>query len=150
MLSSGPDDDLTSFTALLSLGSLFNHDTVSPNVSYALDKTKQVIRYTTKRHVDEGEELCIFYGHGVHFGDKGELLVEKDPEAQQTEEEAITALESVNIHGGSTSVANASDNMHDPVIHPDDLPFQIVTGILKPEDMPLETGQSVNNTIEVT
>lgn len=48
----------------LGLGSLFNHDPVSANVSYELDKPTRSIRYRTVRHIHSGEELNICYGTG--------------------------------------------------------------------------------------
>lgn len=51
-------------------GSLFNHS-VSPNVSYTLDLETESIRYITTRTIDEGEELCIFYGHQLWFEPAG-------------------------------------------------------------------------------
>ncbi|GJE88341.1 SET domain-containing cytidine deaminase-like protein [Phanerochaete sordida] len=50
----------------LGLGSLFNHSR-TPNVSYTLDPDTESIRYTTTRVIEEGEELCIFYGHKLWF-----------------------------------------------------------------------------------
>ena len=112
----------------LGLGSLFNHDDVSPNVTYELDKLTTTIRYTTKRHISPGEELCIYYGHGIRFGPKGELLVHREKVAQETEIQAIAAL-------GSLSIDDS------PVVALRDLPLQYVTEIVSPEDMLLETSQ---------
>ena len=47
-------------------GSLFNHSD-KPNTSYSIDTSAGSIRYTTVRHVEPGEELCIFYGHHLWF-----------------------------------------------------------------------------------
>ena len=47
-------------------GSLFNHSQ-QPNVTYTLDSKTESIRYTTTRRIEEGEELCIFYGHKLWF-----------------------------------------------------------------------------------
>ncbi|KAF9046419.1 hypothetical protein BJ165DRAFT_1471541 [Panaeolus papilionaceus] len=52
----------------LGIGSLFNHSS-SPNVSYSLDRMSDSIRYTTVRDIEQGEELCIFYGHNLWFSD---------------------------------------------------------------------------------
>ncbi|KAI0338908.1 hypothetical protein BDW22DRAFT_1362213 [Trametopsis cervina] len=50
----------------LGLGSLFNHSEI-PNVSYKLDPETESIIYTTTRHINSNEELCIFYGHSLWF-----------------------------------------------------------------------------------
>ncbi|PPR05353.1 hypothetical protein CVT24_007967 [Panaeolus cyanescens] len=50
----------------LGLGSLFNHSE-APNVNYILDKATESIRYQTVRDIEQGEELCIFYGHNLWF-----------------------------------------------------------------------------------
>ena len=36
-------------------------------MSFSLDTTNEVIRYTTSRTVEQGEELHIFYGHKLWF-----------------------------------------------------------------------------------
>lgn len=54
----------------LGLGSLFNHSE-QPNVTYSLDVATDSIRYTAVRDVQEGEELCIFYGHKLWFDPVG-------------------------------------------------------------------------------
>jgi tRNA-specific adenosine deaminase 3 len=83
------------YALALGLGSLFNHSSDKPNVSYVLDKENNTIRYTTKRTIKEGEELCIFYGHGVVFGEKGELLVKKDPPTPEDETKTFELLGSL-------------------------------------------------------
>ncbi|KAI0726233.1 hypothetical protein C8Q72DRAFT_847416 [Fomitopsis betulina] len=52
----------------LGLGSLFNHSQ-HPNLMYTLDSETESIRYITTRRIEEGEELCIFYGHKLWFND---------------------------------------------------------------------------------
>jgi len=81
----------------LGMGSLFNHDPAAPNVSFELDRVNHTIRYTTSVNVKQGQELCIYYGHGVHFGSNGELLVDLDAkhsthEHQETEDQALSAM----------------------------------------------------------
>lgn len=83
----------------LGLGSLFNHDPHAPNVSFELDRRSETIRYTTSVNVKQGQELCIYYGHGVHFGQHGQLLVDLETKhggtngrPPETEEEAFSAL----------------------------------------------------------
>lgn len=36
---------------------------------YTLDSETESIRYITTRRIEEGEELCIFYGHKLWFND---------------------------------------------------------------------------------
>jgi tRNA-specific adenosine deaminase 3 len=113
----------------LGLGSLFNHDDAAPNVGYTLDKERGIIRYSTKRDILPGEELCIYYGHGVHFGQQGELLVKKDVEPLETEEKVLDSLSSIEVAGTKEA---------DPIVPLKEAPLQLVTNILSPEDMPLE------------
>ena len=50
------------------LGSLFNHS-LTPNLNYIRDYNTGSIVYTTSREVEEGEELCTFYGTKLWFKD---------------------------------------------------------------------------------
>ena len=87
---SKPSGDLA---LALGIGSLFNHSDSLPNVSYTLDKRNVSIRYTTTKDVPQGEELCIFYGHGVVFGDKGELVVQRGrPPTPEDQEDAFMLM----------------------------------------------------------
>lgn len=81
----------------LGLGSLFNHSPDSPNLSFVLDKDTGTIRYTTKRDVKQGEQLCIFYGHGVTFGNQGELLVQKRPVTPEDENRTLELLGNLEV-----------------------------------------------------
>jgi hypothetical protein len=54
----------------LGLGSLFNHSDV-PNVQYRIDAKRCRIEFTTCRQVNRGEELVIYYGPNLWFGDAG-------------------------------------------------------------------------------
>lgn len=142
-----------SMALALGLGSMFNHDEERPNVSFQLDKANEVIRYKTTREVKEGEELCIYYGHGVTFGENGELVSEGKEKAQleqRTEEQVLQDM------GGLVdsdedmkeeqdgSYASSEDGADDEeIIKLEDLPLKHVTAHLKPEDIPLETSQSV-------
>lgn len=56
----------------LGLGSLFNHSSSSPNVSFALDRKAGTIRYTLARNVSAGEELLICYGLGKMWWEEHE------------------------------------------------------------------------------
>ncbi|KAF7985528.1 hypothetical protein HWV62_3759 [Athelia sp. TMB] len=61
----------------LGLGSLFNHaDT--PNVAFTLDTRTDSIRYTVMRHVEDGDELTIFYGNTLWFGPPREVAPPSD------------------------------------------------------------------------
>ena len=66
----------------LGLGSLFNHSQ-HPNVSYTLDTSTDSICYRTCCDVEEGEELCIYYGSQLwfeteHVGDVSSLSEEEE------------------------------------------------------------------------
>ena len=50
----------------LGVGSLFNHNR-KPNVDYRVHKDKLIIEYWIARDVEEGEELCIYYGSSDHL-----------------------------------------------------------------------------------
>lgn len=132
------------YALALGLGSLFNHSDSSPNVSYVLDKVNQCIRYTTKRLIKKDEELCIFYGHGVRFGDKGELLVEKAVDSEDEEENVLKALGGLPADSEEEDCPSDGSNIGEEdeegrLIPLADIPLDFVTGILAPEDIPLET-----------
>lgn len=85
------------YALALGLGSLFNHLTDRPNVSYVLDKDNNTIKYTTKCTVQKDEELCIFYGHGVVFGEKGELVVKKNSPTPEDENKVFQLLGELDV-----------------------------------------------------
>ncbi|CEH16581.1 hypothetical protein CBOM_06517 [Ceraceosorus bombacis] len=118
----------------LGLGSLFNHDPIAPNVSYTLDHSSQVIRFTTARPAQKGEELCISYGAGRMWWeasegessradshnelDEDELLrlgqgLDEDWEADK----GIATMQHINRHGlrnGHPVKPSASSSDHGP------------------------------------
>ncbi|KAF8951875.1 hypothetical protein BGZ46_003758 [Entomortierella lignicola] len=55
----------------LGLGSMFNHSN-KPNVGFQRDFENKLIRYTTLREIQAGEELCISYGPNLWFPDMEE------------------------------------------------------------------------------
>ncbi|KAG0302274.1 hypothetical protein BGZ97_002421 [Linnemannia gamsii] len=52
----------------LGLGSMFNHSR-TPNVGFQRDFDNGLIRYSTLREIQIGEELCISYGPNLWFPD---------------------------------------------------------------------------------
>lgn len=52
----------------LGLGSMFNHSS-TPNVGFQRDIDNSLIRYSTLREIQVGEELCISYGPNLWFSD---------------------------------------------------------------------------------
>ncbi|KZT64622.1 hypothetical protein DAEQUDRAFT_601696 [Daedalea quercina L-15889] len=108
----------------LGLGSLFNHSQ-NPNVSYTLDHDTDSIRYTTTRRIEEGEELCIFYGHKLWFDaadsvDAGTLSEDLDDGWGR-----LTRVHNLGdeISGLDIQIAKyAEGNPQDPV-EEEDLPF---------------------------
>ncbi|KAF8945008.1 hypothetical protein BGZ47_003398 [Haplosporangium gracile] len=50
----------------LGLGSMFNHSS-TPNVGFQRDIDNGLIRYSTLREIQVGEELCISYGPSLWF-----------------------------------------------------------------------------------
>lgn len=65
------------YALALGLGSMFNHDS-QPNVGFMRDVPNQLIRYTTLRDIEEGEELCISYGSHLWFEVQEEAVVSED------------------------------------------------------------------------
>ncbi|KAF9155544.1 hypothetical protein BG015_009520 [Linnemannia schmuckeri] len=59
----------------LGLGSMFNHSS-TPNVGFQRDIDNGLIRYSTLREIQVGEELCISYGPNLWFPDM------EDPQGQ--------------------------------------------------------------------
>ncbi|KAJ8080714.1 tRNA-specific adenosine deaminase subunit tad3 [Marasmius tenuissimus] len=98
----------------LGLGSLFNHSP-HPNVSYTLDTSTDSIQYRTCRDVEEGEELCIYYGSQLWF-----------EEAENAVDGSSLSEEEEDGWGGLSMVAGegTSHNM-DPheIIDEEQLPF---------------------------
>ena len=73
----------------LGYGSLFNHDSKRPNVSYELDKENLQIHYTVGHYgAKKGEELCIYYGDNLWFDDKES----KDEGSESSSDEEDNAL----------------------------------------------------------
>ncbi len=52
----------------LGIGSLFNHCS-RPNLDYRVDQLNLRILYYATRKIEQGEELCIFYGNDLWFTD---------------------------------------------------------------------------------
>lgn len=134
------------YALALGPGSLFNHSDTAPNVSYVLDKPNQCIRYTTKRTIEKDEELCIFYGHGISFGKRGELLVDKHQSfaavEKEEEEDVLKALGGYHSASEDEETSDDSEFEDDDTLVPiSDLPLDFVTGIVAPEDIPLETSK---------
>jgi hypothetical protein len=131
------------YALALGLGSLFNHSDTAPNVTYILDKVNKCIRYTTRRPIKRKEELCIFYGHGVKFGDKGELLVEKTPQSDsEGEDYVLKVLDSDSSDESIDGKQSAKHADEQDLISISDLPLEYITDIMAPEDIPLELSES--------
>jgi tRNA-specific adenosine deaminase 3 len=91
-------------------GSLFNHSE-SPNVSFLLDTARESIRYTTVKDVEEGEEMCIFYGHKLWF----------EPAGLRT---AVTTTSEEENDGWGGLFGVLDSNNDDEVVKEEDLPFE--------------------------
>jgi len=52
----------------IGLGSMFNHSN-KPNLGFQRDFANKLIRYSSLREIEEGEELCISYGPNLWFPD---------------------------------------------------------------------------------
>ena len=48
----------TAQAIILGLGSMFNHSELHQNVGWERDIEQELVRYTTLRDVEAGEELC--------------------------------------------------------------------------------------------
>ena len=69
-------------------GSLFNHDSKSPNINFEVDADLCLIRYRTSfKEVKVGEELCISYGSKVWWDDS----------ESESEDEDLPFLERINL-----------------------------------------------------
>lgn len=103
---------------------MFNHSQ-QPNVTYTLDPKTESIRYTTTRKIEEGEELCIFYGHKLWFD-----ALDAGPSETQLEEpdDGWGGLAGVETPEDDASVydiqiAKYADGNPQQVVSEDDLPF---------------------------
>lgn len=75
-------------------GSLFNHDSKTPNVDYRLEENSLLINYyTSHRGAKTGEELCIYYGDDLWFKDgNDDGSDESSSSTSDTDEKGITAF----------------------------------------------------------
>lgn len=102
-------------------GSIFNHSKI-PNISYTMDPDTESIRYATTRVIEEGEELCIFYGHKLWFEP-----VDVEPEIRKSEE-PDDGWGGLSLVGGEETtgydhLASLLDGPDDDIIPDDQLPF---------------------------
>ncbi|KAH8928408.1 cytidine deaminase-like protein [Atractiella rhizophila] len=112
----------------LGLGSLFNHDT-SPNVTYELLREKKVIRYTTCKDVEKGEELCIFYGAHVNYDPAPRLAVDNpkdDGLLDFGDLESLIQASSSNLREQSNEVFAPGETNDDLVLF-ESMPFHKIT-----------------------
>ncbi|CAE6421285.1 unnamed protein product [Rhizoctonia solani] len=74
----------------LGLGSIFNHAR-DPNVSYRLNKKANTIEYTTTKHIDTGDELCIYYGSDekLWFAVQGDSAVRSSSKTPKEDTEPL-------------------------------------------------------------
>lgn len=133
MVSCRPDHSLK--------GTLFNHSD-NPNTSYSIDTSADSIRYTTVRHVDPGEELCIFYGHHLWFTPAGSSSVP-------------TVIQEDDVDDGWGGLSSVEDGLvfppnpfsegdPDQIIPEDDLPFIRVKPLPQEEEMEtIQTGITI-------
>ena len=105
-------------------GSLFNHSQ-QPNVTYTLDSETESIRYTTTRKIEEGEELCIFYGHKLWFD-----VLDAGPSEFQLQEPddgwgGLTGVETTEDDSSALDrlVSKYADGNPHEVVNEGDLPF---------------------------
>ncbi|KAF9585766.1 hypothetical protein BGW38_000851 [Lunasporangiospora selenospora] len=82
----------------LGLGSMFNHSKY-PNVGFQRDFENKMIRYTTLRDIQSGEELCISYGPNLWFPDMEEeidpTLAGADKDTSGSRRSSLSSLLSV-------------------------------------------------------
>ncbi|KAL5501410.1 TAD3 [Sanghuangporus vaninii] len=116
----------------LGLGSLFNHSD-NPNVSFSVDSANDLIRFTTTRTVDEGEELCIFYGHKLWFTPVESSLTVQNGSALESLDD-WDALRAIN----SDRTNPFSDENPAELVHESDLPFLRTRVIADDEDEDVE------------
>lgn len=142
----------------LGLGSLFNHSD-QPNVSFKLNTQQYTIEYTTFRPIQQGEELCIFYGHQATFGDdQGQVEVGASTLTPEEEEKDLVfgGLAGLQLDGDGEEQQEqeGQEEQEEPkpqrteeqqrawdneIIPFDQLDWRKVTNLVEPEDLPLTT-----------
>ncbi|PKI84225.1 hypothetical protein MVES_001739 [Malassezia vespertilionis] len=109
----------------LGLGSLFNH-APSANVSFALDRREQCIRYRTVKDIAADEELCICYGAGRMWWEDG--ISETQSETSEGDECALFGR-----------LDPTAPILKAPVDFAYDAPLWRITSAPDPRTMPMET-----------
>ncbi|KAJ6508910.1 hypothetical protein C8R45DRAFT_1208497 [Mycena sanguinolenta] len=105
----------------LGLGSLFNHSNF-PNLSFIIDSSNHLIHYTTTRHIEPDEELCIYYGSKLWFNP----VEHGGTSDSQETEDGWGGLSSVNVDLNSTenTLPCFFQGSVDVVVPEEDLPFE--------------------------
>ena len=119
-------------------GSIFNHSD-TPNVSYTIDTITDTIRYTTTRHIEPDEELCIFYGRYLWFlpeGADGDAMVRDFAAAEVVDGWASLSMIDISPDAHRVLESNPSE-----IISEQDLPFTRVKII--PDDVEEEEPSAI-------
>ncbi|SCV74797.1 BQ2448_7826 [Microbotryum intermedium] len=136
----------------LGLGSLFNHSQ-RPNINFVLHPDEYTIHYTTSRAIEQGEELCIFYGHDAHFGQNGVSTTsstDSDKESgvwgglrelrlEEKEEDKQDFKTKKTKRRAGANVVVPKRRWEDDIVLVDDLEWVKVTRMIDPEKIPLTT-----------
>ena len=71
------------------LGSMFNHSTQNQNVGWQRDLENELVIYRALHDIQQGEELCISYGHHLTFEDVDKANTDGDVETDANALERI-------------------------------------------------------------
>ncbi|KAG0303332.1 hypothetical protein BGZ98_006786 [Dissophora globulifera] len=96
----------------LGLGSMFNHSN-KPNVGFQRDFNNKVIRYTTLREIEAGEELCISYGPNLWFPDMEVEQEEEQEQEQRSRKKGVGRTNGENGHAQATSPGTNDSGISD-------------------------------------
>ncbi|KAJ7044028.1 cytidine deaminase-like protein [Mycena alexandri] len=102
-----------------SKGSLFNHSD-SPNVSYTIDSSNDLIHYAATRDIEPNEELCIYYSSNLWFDAVG--IHTNETSLEQEKDDGWSGLSNVDIP--QQNLPAFFKGSLDDVVPEDDLPFE--------------------------
>lgn len=96
----------------LGLGSMFNHSS-TPNVGFQRDIDNGLIRYSTLREIQVGEELCISYGPNLWFPDVEESQDKNNSSGGGTTEGDVSDIEDETAESFFSRIQLSDDDDYD-------------------------------------
>ena len=108
---------------------MFNHSS-TPNINYVRDYNTDSIAYITSRVVEEGEELCNFYGTKLWFEESDNIKDRRRFEDSE-DQEGDPFLKMIGLDLG------AEDGDRGKVIPEEELPFEAldISNLVQEEDL---------------